>query len=74
MTIRSPGPNRQPEDRFLQCEQELEAAFQDLIAQAVKAGWGEREACVAITALADHNILASSCNAWTDASVRKLKE
>lgn len=74
MTIDGPGANREPEDRFLACEEALEADFQALIWEAMKAGWGEREACVAIASLADHHMLAASCNAKTEEALRKMRK
>lgn len=62
MTMSGPRPDQCPEDRFLACEQDLEAEFQALVFNALKAGWGEGEACVAIASLADHHILALIAN------------
>lgn len=44
------------------CEQDLEAEFQALVFRALKAGWDEGEACVALASLADHHILALMAN------------
>lgn len=62
MAIRGPRSAERDEDRFLLCEQELEAAFQELIWKAIQAGWDEGEACVAVASLADHHILALTEN------------
>jgi hypothetical protein len=62
MIIRGPRSDERGEDRFVQCELELEAAFQALVWKAVAAGWDEGEACVAIASLADHHVLAMQCN------------
>lgn len=67
---------RKPDDypeRFLECEQAMEAAVQALIWEAVKAGWDEGEACAAIASLADHHILSLGCNEMADAMMRKLR-
>lgn len=74
MAIRGPRSDERIEDRFLLCEQYLEAAFHELIWKAIQAGWDEGEACVALTSLADHHILALKCNDRTSASIRKLKD
>jgi len=74
MAIRGPLPIGEAEDRFLQCEEALEADFQALVWKALKWGWDEGEACVAIASLADHHILALKCNDRTSASIRKLKD
>lgn len=73
MAIRGPRSDERDEERFLLCEQELEAAFQELIWKAIQAGWDEGEACVAIASLADHHILAMRCNEQVAASIRKIK-
>ncbi|WP_313665762.1 hypothetical protein [Shinella sp.] len=73
MDIRGPISSERNEDRFLLCEQELEAAFQELVWRAVRAGWDEGEACVALASLADHHILAMQCDHQVAASIRKLK-
>jgi hypothetical protein len=62
MAIRGPRPTGEAEDRFLQCEEALEAEFQALVRKAIKAGWDEGEACVAIASLADHHILSLVSN------------
>jgi hypothetical protein len=72
MEISGPRAGSEPGDRFLECEEALDAEFQSLVRKAVKAGWGEEEVCVAITSLADHLILSSACNAETDALIRKI--
>jgi hypothetical protein len=74
MAIRGPTPTAESEDRFLECEEAIEAEFQALVWKALKAGWDEGEACVAIASLADHHILALNCNDRTSASMRKLKD
>lgn len=58
MHIQGPSPNGHPKDRFTQCEEALETAFQMLLWKALKAGWDEGETCAAIASLADHHILS----------------
>lgn len=72
MAIRGPRSDERNEDRFVLCEQELEAAFQELVWKAIQAGWNEGEACVAVASLADHHILAMQSNERTAASIRKV--
>ncbi|QRM55168.1 hypothetical protein [Sinorhizobium sp. BG8] len=60
--------------RSLDCEEAIEAAFQELIWRAMQAGWNEEEACQAIASLADNHILAMNANAETDAAIRKAIE
>lgn len=72
MDISGPRSGSEPADRFLECEEALEAGFQTLVRNAVEAGWSEEEACVAIASLADHHFLSSACNFQTDALIRKI--
>jgi hypothetical protein len=60
--MRGPRPGTDIFDRQLACEEDMEAAIHSIIALAVKAGWTETEACVAITVLADHRMLSSLAN------------
>jgi hypothetical protein len=71
--MRGPNPNECSPDRFLRCKEDLEVEFQVLVWKAIKAGWDEGEACVAIASLADHHILALACNEKVEATIRKLK-
>ena len=73
MTISGPQLTGHPQDRVLEREQDLEAEFQALVWRAVKAGWDEGEACVAIASLADHHILSLGCNEKADEMMRKLR-
>jgi hypothetical protein len=74
MPISGPSHSHSQQDRFLECEEDLETEFQALVWRAIKAGWDEGEACAAIASLADHHILAIDCNNRTSASIRKLRE
>jgi hypothetical protein len=71
--MRGPVSDERSPERFLRCEEDLEAEFQALVWKAIKTGWDEGEACVAIASLADHHILALGCNKETEAMIRKLK-
>jgi hypothetical protein len=72
MPITGPRSDERTPDRFLMCEEALEAEFQALVWKAVKAGWDEGEAAVAIASLADHHILAMHYDDRTWASIRKI--
>lgn len=41
-------------DRFIDCQQAIEEAVQDIVAAAVKVGWNEPEALAAIIEIADN--------------------
>lgn len=58
MSISPPDKPTDHPDRFLQCQEAIEDAFQDLVEQAVAAGWGEAETVAAVVELADHHMLA----------------
>jgi len=49
-------------DRLTECEEAIEAAFQELVWRAMQAGWDEVEVCTAVAMLADHHILAACDN------------
>lgn len=58
-----PSPKRPLDaDRLLECEEALEASFQDLLWRAVHAGWDEEEAANAIASLAEDHALAMLAN------------
>lgn len=66
MAISGPKLDCEYPDRFVGCEQAIEAELQALIARAMDAGWDEMEACSAILSLADHHVLGLLANAETD--------
>ncbi len=61
-------------DRLLECEEAVEERLQDLVWQAVKAGWDEVEVCTAIATLADHHILAALEIQRTDRTMKRLRK
>lgn len=44
-------------DRLIDCEQAIDPAFQELVLQAVRAGWSEDQVCQAIKSLAENQLL-----------------
>lgn len=60
-------------DRFLECQDAMDIAFQDLANRAVAAGWSEREVAAALVDLADNHMLMHDANADTEAALAKLK-
>ncbi|SOC38095.1 hypothetical protein SAMN05892877_1054 [Rhizobium subbaraonis] len=72
MDIPSPRTPDTP-DRLIECEEALEASFQDLVWRAVQAGWDEEEASTAIAMLADNHVLAMEYNRRTEASVKRAR-
>lgn len=60
-------------DRLIECEQALEAAFQELISRAVQAGWDEEEASTALAMLADNHVLAIEENRRMEAALKRAR-
>lgn len=56
-------------DRFLSCQEEIDAAVREIIHAAVLAGWTEQEASAALVEVADNRMLALVANAETDAMI-----
>lgn len=57
-------------DRFLNCQEALEAAFFLLAEQAVIAGWGQEEVAAALVDVADCHMLALASNMDTERMIR----
>ena len=57
-------------DRFLNCQEALEAAFSLLAEQAVIAGWGQEEVAAALVDVADCHMLALASNMHTERMIR----
>lgn len=74
MEIDGPRGSGEFADRFLECEEALEAAFQDLVGAAIMTGWGEGEVCAALCSLADHHLLAMECNRQTKQRVSRSRD
>ena len=60
-------------DRHYWCQMAVELPLQDLIENAVKAGWNETEVITAIIEVADNLMLAVGANAELDALVKALR-
>lgn len=77
MTVDPPRNGPEHLDRFIDCQEALEAGFQALVEEAVSAGWTEAEAVAAIVELADAHMLAAGENAKLEqllADMRKRSE
>nr|CAD6413123.1 hypothetical protein REQ54_01109 [Rhizobium sp. Q54] len=62
MIIPLPPSDCDPEDRHLLCQHAVELAVQDIVANAIAAGWQEEEVLVAIGAVADHLALSKAAH------------
>jgi hypothetical protein len=67
------GPRSQTghPDRFLDCQEAIEAAFASLAEQAVSAGWGEAEVAAALVDVADYHKLSLNANLETEKIIRE---
>ncbi len=61
------------ENRHLFCQMAIEIPLQDLIQDAVKAGWEEDEVLTAIIEVADNLMLAHGTNVELDALLKAIK-
>ena len=70
-----PPPTVPPDDenRHLHCQMAVELPMQDLIENAVQAGWEETEVLTAIIEVADNLMLAHGENAELDALLKAMK-
>jgi hypothetical protein len=70
-----PSPPVPPgdENRHLHCQMAVELPMQDIIENAVKAGWEETEVLTAIIEVADNLMLAHGENAELDALLKAMK-
>ena len=53
MTIRPPRHDSDSRDRWLECQEAMEAAIQGVMDEAVAAGWSEAEVVTAVMELAN---------------------
>ena len=60
--IPSPNVPETDDNRPLLCQMAVEPSLQDIVEEAMVAGWDEREVLSAIIEIADNLMLASACN------------
>lgn len=70
MDIVSPGAT---EDRHIECQEALEAAFRELVDHAVLSGWTEAEVLVALIELADNHMLANQARQNDETIIEMLR-
>ena len=58
----TPPPAAHNSDRFILCQEAMEAAFQDVAAAAIAAGWERGEVATALVEFADNNALSFLAN------------
>nr|CAD6602653.1 hypothetical protein RKHAN_01180 [Rhizobium sp. Khangiran2] len=73
MIIPLPPADCDPEDRHLLCQHAVELAVQDVVANAVAAGWQEEEVLVAINDVCDHLALSKAANDELFALLKELR-
>ncbi|TAU80478.1 hypothetical protein ELI41_29680 (plasmid) [Rhizobium leguminosarum] len=59
-------------DRILKCQEAMHVAFMGLVAEALAAGWNERDVLVAITDLADNHMLMHMANDESEAALAQF--
>lgn len=57
------------QDRLLDCQEQMEDAFIELVDRAKASGWSHREALIALGHLALHHVEALAANANTDRQI-----
>lgn len=72
MKIATPKLNADHPDRHLVCQEAIEGSFQDLVEEAVSAGWDEAESVAAIIALAENHMLAKAENDGLNEALQEL--
>ncbi|TCR07290.1 hypothetical protein [Neorhizobium sp. JUb45] len=63
-------PRANSSDRFIECEEAIEGQLQELIADAMKAGWTEAETLAAVVEVAENLALGMG----TDEELRQILE
>jgi hypothetical protein len=71
--IAGPTISQDHPDRHILCQDAMHSAIQSVIAEAVGAGWCEREVAAAIIELADNHMLSVAANDETGALIQLLK-
>ena len=72
--ILSPRPNDAPTDPVLEAEAALEAAFQDLVARAVAAGWKPMVVAQALVSLSIAQTAAAMAEVEADRHIGRTKD
>jgi hypothetical protein len=73
MKIPPPKVNEKHPDRFLQCQEAIHVAFQELVDSAADVGWRPDEVLISLIELADNQALVLGANAEVDAALAILK-
>lgn len=55
--IQSPRSDADPMERSLECEEVLEAAFNELVRRAIAAGWRQTEVALVLADIADDYVM-----------------
>ncbi len=71
--LKPPTVARTHPDRSIECQAALSDSFDELVDQAIAAGWTDEEIAAALTALADNRILGIAQIAKVDALLADLK-
>lgn len=67
-------PKNKTADRFLDCQEAIDSRLQDLVAEAVGAGWSEPMVLAAVIEVAENLALGMGANADLEALLRLIRE
>lgn len=67
-------PNDKSADRFLDCQEAIETKLQELVAEAVEAGWGEQESLAAVIETAENLVLGAQANDDVMRQIRRMTD
>ncbi|MDQ0323974.1 hypothetical protein QO002_006181 [Pararhizobium capsulatum DSM 1112] len=72
-TIQPPAYPGKYEDRFLDCQREIDTRIIDLVSEACRAGWSAQEVLAAVIEVADNLMLGADENDQVNALLSALK-
>lgn len=67
-------PKDKSADRFLDCQEAIETKLQELVAEAVEAGWGEQETLSAVIETAENLVLGAQANDDVMRQIRRMTD
>jgi hypothetical protein len=73
MTDFPKAPPEKNESRYIACQMAVETVLQDLVEDAVRQGWEEKEVLSAITEVADNLMLGAAANRDLDLLIAALR-
>ena len=71
--VKSPAKDGDYQDRFLDCQEAIEGKMQQVMEEAMRAGWEREEVASVMVEVADHFMLAAIENRKTDEAVKRVE-